>query len=231
MEKLKCKVVMLTQEKSKFFNVPLYTMNDVHVLRGSGSYSQEHCLPQHLYFTSNKPLKKGDLTIFMGKVDRVKEEPKSNATSIVLEKAGLIFDRDQRSKIEASTDETLGVPLIGFPFVKKYVEKNGNINEVCLDQYMETTYKYGMDSSEDKVQTRADGTVIISKAAVEKNDLDVKEILDIIIGEADIRGIELKFYRRNLEGAAQTIYKRMTGEITRKMKLNSSEDYLEFEDQ
>jgi hypothetical protein len=65
-------------------------------------------------------------------------------------------------KVLATTDSSLGLPLIGQPFLEKYVEKQGKIDEVmiemeCLRRISDTEHEYGV-----KVRT-SDKTVIIGK--------------------------------------------------------------------
>lgn len=79
------------------------------------SYTQ-----QHLYICSNKEIKANDW--FINKItDKVKQRTPAYI-SIVGDK-----------KIEASTDKSLGLPEPSIDFIRKYIELQGNIEEVMVE--------------------------------------------------------------------------------------------------
>lgn len=101
--------------------------------------------PYYLYITSDEEIKEGDYSIVFGKVDKVITANK-DATSVVFENAGLLFDRKSFPKIIATNDSKLNetdryngkawddlLPYIPNYFINKYVESNGEIVEVFVE--------------------------------------------------------------------------------------------------
>lgn len=94
-------------------------------LSSTGSYSEFHYNKQHLYFTSSEEIKVGDWSI-VTYLDTNKQEAVYNTAG------GIIAE-----KVIATTDKSLGLPLIPQSFIEEYVKSSGEIKEVeLLPDYM-----------------------------------------------------------------------------------------------
>lgn len=115
--------------------------------------------PQHLHFTSKREIKEGDWCIYTHKSGHK-----------IIFKYSLFEDafEDQSFrtyKIEATTDSSLNLPLISQSFVEKYVQKQGDIDEIEIDMDYVPGFRIEADPMVhgEKVKTRPDGTVIVHK--------------------------------------------------------------------
>lgn len=83
------------------------------------AYSLDTGRYQHLYLTSSREIKEGESYYDKerGVIDR----------AFYTFKSGLI-----RRKVEATTDKSLGLPLIPQSFIEEYVQKQGNIDKVKI---------------------------------------------------------------------------------------------------
>lgn len=174
--KLRCNVVMLsTEEKAEEF---VKTKNricfDSHLKELTiVSYPNRHrMLPQHLYFTSKREIKEGDNMLLKNNHPKGRlrkcfyiEEDQLMIDNPKDENRGYGFCKHEEVwKIEATTDQSLGLPLIPQSFVEKYVEKRGNIKEVMIEMEYLPGYRIEADPMVhgEKVKVRKDGTVICS---------------------------------------------------------------------
>ena len=135
MDKLKCKVVMLKSEHLSKDDKPVickYNNNFLEI-----DYEPllvKDPVAQHLYFISDREIKEGDWFIDVTR-DTYKKPflcdlgPTNN---FILTK-NINFPIEGCKKIEATTDSSLGLPLIGKSFIEKYVEKQGTIKEVMIE--------------------------------------------------------------------------------------------------
>jgi len=118
MEKLKCKVVMLSATKA---NQPTFMIHKES--GGSLRYVNTTAITsnnQHLYLTSDREIKKGDWCIYPNNIVGKLSHPYDGET---------LYNSKQ---IEATTDATLELPLIPQSFIEEYVAKQGKIDEVMI---------------------------------------------------------------------------------------------------
>ena len=180
MEKLKCRVIMLlTENESNLFiktNSVLPLEFNIHLpLTGIKYKGWKY---QHLYFISDREIKEGDWFIFQNleirkciDVDGKFINCRSNSST----KDFTSVHSDFCSKIEASTDPSLNLPLIPQSFIEEYVAKQGKIDEAMI----EMTGRDHPDYPFFKVpKTCKDNTVIISPV---KDSFTRGEVLDLLI--------------------------------------------------
>lgn len=120
--------------------------------------------PQHLYFICDDELKENDW--FISDVPEPNEVLKCKGfgdyNSVYSDE--LSTHKMNCFKIVATTDESLGLPLIPQSFVEDYVEAKGEIGQVKIK--MELTnhgYEKGKVDHEYKIETNSDNKVIIHK--------------------------------------------------------------------
>jgi hypothetical protein len=86
----------------------------------------------HLYIISNKEIKEGDWTIYSSIATNGQQRVLQNVFGVLGSVIGTpAFIKQNCFKIEASTDKSLGLPLIPEGFVRKYCESP--IEEVMVD--------------------------------------------------------------------------------------------------
>ena len=102
----------------------------------------------HLYFTSDDELQKGDKMMMNGSIIR---EVKINALSKIVCTLNGTHSTAVCKKIVATTDESLGLPLIPESFVENYVKSNGQIKETAINCGKYGTPKVTLDTDEDFV--------------------------------------------------------------------------------
>lgn len=152
MKKLKCKVIMLPQpqQRSDFTILSKQLSNGKLVLSNGRIFGE--VIPQHLYFISDRGSKKGEWTLFGnslngelkdfigGKPIKAKYDYGSNG----------IYN----FKIEATTDKSLGLPIIPESFVEEFVKHQCKSAEVYIkmndaldipDQYIPENSKGPID--------------------------------------------------------------------------------------
>jgi hypothetical protein len=150
MKKLKCKVVMLPTEKSM-----LVKPNKLSNLDGSGQlfiphfeyksvrgYTSDLILTaQHLYLVSDREIKKGDWFIVQlyditsTPMKLSLEQVKTITDEIWVNQSSIVTCRhiENCSRVEATTDPSLNLPLIPQSFIEEYVSKQGKIEEVYIE--------------------------------------------------------------------------------------------------
>lgn len=161
-----CNVVMLPTEKASQV-VLAGTINPI--LDFYGGYRRvkptREYHQQHLYIITNDEIKEGDY--FYADEYHTPEKAYNMESPLVNG-----FIQDHCKKIIASTDYTLGLPLIPEGFVKKYVELQGKIDKVMVEYWDYIKEDEDWDDnigaiSHDihivKLKTRRDNTIIISK--------------------------------------------------------------------
>lgn len=160
------KVVMLPTEKASKIAIDGYNYTKIYCRKDDISTSLSSGKNQHLYITSDEDIKGGDYLIFalMSPNPTVGIVPNGMSDYTIF-----------KNKIVATTDKSLGLPLIhdSFlpPFVKSYNEGK-TITEIDLEieHFEECEVK-------EKIKVRSDNTVIIhqSKTYTQK---EVDELLD-----------------------------------------------------
>ena len=156
------------------------------------SYRKE-CLRQHLYFVSDREIKGN---VYMDKY---------NNLIVLTHEERKQFDSEIRSlwlkkmyfNVEASTDETLGSPLIPQTFLEKYVEKKGDIKDVMLEmvQTVVNTGEGGYDYFTIKI--RPDNSVIVHKVKENWTKEEIKQI------GLEIMNLGMKVRENQLAGFTQ----------------------------
>ncbi len=117
---LKVQVIMLpTTNKRDKSNLFKRTNGEVQYINWD-VLDREDWKPQHLYFTSSEPMIKDDWLV------------NTNAMEINRFVAGASINKGL-SKIIATSDVSLGLPLIPESFIKSYVESQGSIKEVEIN--------------------------------------------------------------------------------------------------
>lgn len=156
METLKCKKVMLPTEKAS----PLVYNNvqeGLFCVGGKGILAKHRmgdCTNQHLYFISNREIKKGDCAMIIN----INDPNYGYTVRISCESNLNIY-----AKVESSTDSDLHVPLIPQSFLEKFVEKQGAIDEILIEMFERFLY---IDEDMKKItewvpKVRKDNTVIV----------------------------------------------------------------------
>lgn len=216
--KLKCKVIAIEAEKDCYSNLVLNkSSKELSLLAG---YIKENPAykPKHLYFVSDEKVKEGDWFIYRNKLYNEFKESVTPSVTTYIRKYPNNEVHEQFSevylsyckKIVATTDISLGLPLIGNAFIAKYIKFKGDIDEVMLnvESYTETTYDGGIDISYPvkKVSVRDDNTVIISpvKSSWNRNEVlylieqAMKEGVNLTLRKEEFNEVHSKFLTDNL---------------------------------
>lgn len=162
--KLKCKVVMLPTEKA----VNLYKHKDKGLMLLAPLKHEINCYNgsnQHLYFTSDREISVGDLSLWKSEIVR--------ATSSLLTVG---------QRIEATTDPTLELPLIPQSFIEKFVEKQGEIKEVMVEMCDRALYDSPHVTG---ISVRKDHTVICSPVKDTWTREEVEELFLQFVKDCD----------------------------------------------
>lgn len=123
-------------------------------------------IEQHLYLTSKEEIKEGDVWIENQKYC-------SNAVPI----RHLVKDRFNQ-KVIATTDKSLGLPLIGESFIKQWVKSNGTIESVELgvETVIINRSRLSLPNiTKERIKTTQDNCVIIHQE--EKKMYSMEEVL------------------------------------------------------
>lgn len=216
--KLKCQVVILpTAEKASPSN--LYLRNNKELQYGFKKETLTSKQPQHLYFVSEREIKEDDWVLcdermhilsdpeyWIGKVKKIKN-------NWIFVEEGQGENPEWTKKIEASTDPSLGLPLIPQSFIKKYVKKQGNIKKVMIEAENKTFFFSNCFSSDSiiaseglidtsiettTIKTRPDNTCIVSKVKDTYMREEVIELLnrygayciDNVINSGFVKGVK-----------------------------------------
>jgi len=131
-----CKVIMLPTDKSRLV---VFTKENCLQLAVAGLREDSLFIPQHIYLVSQDEIKEGDLYY----------KPSDNTIRPYRYTKTPINQYGGRAKVVASTDSSLGLPMIPDYFIQKYVEKNGAIVAIDLLTYPQDSVN--MDSG--KVET------------------------------------------------------------------------------
>lgn len=112
MNKLLCKVVLLANSSKP--QKPYLWTNIDELKRG-----------HHLYLISDREIKEGDWFVLKNKdvYQHIEGQLPSRYTEL-------------RSRIEATTDKSLGLALIPHSFIEEYIQKQGNVDRVCIRMSM-----------------------------------------------------------------------------------------------
>ena len=127
-----CAVVMLSSP-----NTATYVWKDYKLNLTAKENPNSNRLYQHLYFTSNDKIKKGDW--MLKRADSCSNRLRQcygiyeNVHLLTDEKGIGMCMREEMAKIIASTNKLLGLPSIPESFLKNFVESNGKIDKVRLD--------------------------------------------------------------------------------------------------
>lgn len=159
--------------------------------------------PQNIYILSDEEIKEGDFIIYPAKRGVLRDERDvlgvTRVETIYFYKGTkfLTHNNDKNKavsayckKIIASTDKLLNLSEPSQSFIEKYVSEynKGNVIEwvnVEYEEYTETTYEYGIDSSVpiSKLKVRPDNTIIIhpikDSYTREEAILKCKELVDL----------------------------------------------------
>lgn len=142
----KCKIVMLpTNEKAKMGDLALSKTGVLNIVKNTDWLNLYQPIKQELYFLSNEKIKEGDWYY-----NTVRKEVML-CESKIEEESNKLFPQYAK-KVIATTNNSLNLPFIPQSFIIKYIEeynKGNKIQWVMVDyeEYTETTYKYGIDSS------------------------------------------------------------------------------------
>jgi len=171
--KRKCKVIMLPTKKAIDFCIGKNNGELSIMTRGKCGnkvfevgFKESNCnqVPQHLYLVSKEKIKEGDWCL-----------DKRDNTIFKAAKLMHKYYMPNFSKIEATTDPSLNLPLIPQSFIEKYVEKEGKIDEVNIKLRLLGNYFINPDK-ESIVETRcSDNTCIISKVQDTFNKEDMEK--------------------------------------------------------
>jgi len=187
MEQLKCKVVMLPTEKATS-HISMRNDNSGGVPYGTLQYADKlstidktnlRWTSQHLYLVSNRAIEKGNDFLVNGCVLKCKYIKKSvygtGFFNIIVDFFGLEHHETVCERVEASSNKKLNLPLLPIPFLKKYVEKQGNIKDVLIEM---GRYCSDYDDVEGWLApvTRSDNTVILDKVRDNWKLEDIREL-------------------------------------------------------
>lgn len=182
---LPCKVVMIATEKTG--NI-LKSNSDGEIMWSSIPTLPDVALtPQHLYFVSEQEIKE---------VEWVFNKNTQSIYRIV--KRPII---EGEVKIIATTDPSLGLPLIGQPFVEAYVKAQGKIKEVNLE-LIKREDDSDMPNHGLRIisypATRPDGTVIVHQSKTYTRE-EVERIVGLAFDAAKHEAITTtQFIEENL---------------------------------
>lgn len=133
----KCNVVLLPQNKKGWDKGEIITLSptELDIAKADSSSGLYNTVApdnfvyqaQHLYFCSDDEIKEGDWFINI-----ITNRIFGPATYADVENRR--DGKDYMVKVVASTDSSLGLPLIPQSFLQEYVRSNGNIKEVWLEQ-------------------------------------------------------------------------------------------------
>lgn len=162
MKMLKVKVLLLnTKNISK-----LWSYKERNLYYNQANFNDiDETIYKHLYLTSNKEIKKNDYFICNKTImQAVRNYDKSENLEI--------------NKIEATTDKSLELPLIPESFIKKYIEKQGQVNEIMIEieEFGGQIINNELKSITTTIKTRNDNTVIIHKIKDSWNKEELKQI-------------------------------------------------------
>lgn len=132
--KVKCKVVMLPTDN------PNYSANNANQLgkykngtllfcKGFDKEIESIYQPQHLYIVSNEKIKEGGY-VYIGNIE---ENPFNSFVEIITDKSNINIANELGFKVIASTDKSLGLPLVSEDFIKAYCKVEGKIDDVMVE--------------------------------------------------------------------------------------------------
>ena len=158
-DELKCKVVMLPTNKAKKVG-DITKLNGergtLYIVKEGKIHLHEICTPQYLYFISKREIKEGDYGITSGGyIFKCNYCNEGDLGFIPLQddvycNTQSYFDYVSCSKVEATTDTSLNIPLIGTSFIEKFVEKQGKIEEVMIEMN-QIEIKQSIDRYDDNI--------------------------------------------------------------------------------
>lgn len=179
-------VVLLEQKGEVDFTTQTLWLNSMgqllHTHTSPRHQSELGLIPQQLYlvlkFDADSPaisnLTKGDFSIVWGQPDQVKDAL-DGATSIVFEKNSLLFGRYSFPKIIATTNQSLGLPLIDAGFLNDYTA-DYNDGKFIFDTYIETEYFDRNVIGVSRVKKTESGHCIASRVKSLWDENEIKEI-------------------------------------------------------
>lgn len=189
--KKRCSIVVLpTKNPSKIFldSNGIFNVGSEHL-----TYNSDVVKAQHLYIYSDCKLKNNDYSLVLNKIDKVKDV-KNDATSIRFDIHGLMFDKNTYPKIIASTDTTLGLPLIPINFIDVYIEKYNNDNKITeLDLEFDCDHIQMPNKIIDVVKIDSKGYINILEIQNE-NTKNMKQDFSKKRNELDLRTFPQCFY-------------------------------------
>lgn len=140
--KLKCKVIILprTQGSGTYGDIIKDERGDMRLWLNQGeAFNDYFHKAQHLYFVSERPIKEDDWFLDVTSVvkcirrDINTTGSKNPIINSLYDASGAEwFSDDAIGKIEATTDKSLGLPLIPQSFIERYVSEQGRIEFVTI---------------------------------------------------------------------------------------------------
>lgn len=172
-------------------NVLSYLTDEEDIVKANGYFKAE---PYHLYFLSNEGSDEGEWTVFTDVLNETIEA--YNRPTIAK------YDYAQNGlynfKVVASSDSTLGLPLISKWFIKEFINSNGEIKEAYLEfKFVTAKHINGRFQSIWDLKTNANNEVI--HYTEEGEDLQLY-IQDMGYPELPEREVEFKVIDRTPGG-------------------------------
>jgi len=171
-----CKVIMLpTKDRSSL------GVNENQIPNGRYDPAVYH-EAQHLYLVSEREIKEGDWCIYPNRIIGKLSHPYDGKTFI------------NSKKIEATTDPSLGLPVIPQSFIEEYVAKQGNVKEVMVEMMNDEVFVYDE-------QSERNNTIIISpvKESWTREEVRILLKLAVIVWTKNISEEEIdKWINENL---------------------------------
>jgi len=149
-QEITAQVVMLPQDKEGWDEDDILSDSECHLK--IATYDRETCLedwtPQHLYFTTDEPIKEGDW--YTWKDGTIRKSTRDNKPR----------PDCNGYKVVASTDPTLGLPTIPTTWIRdEYVPSNGSIKEVRLE--LEFNHALKSMATESRIKLTPNNEVVI----------------------------------------------------------------------
>lgn len=182
MKELKCRVVMLPANKKMIdpgdlciHNGPSHEkIGSTLIIAKQGTKNLDEELnreavslgwyvPQHLYITGNLPITEGDYVLYNKSVVKVAKVWEDGTYEVSDEfTTWLMTDScsTYNIKVVATTDSSLNLPSIPYPFLEQYVNTNGSIREVNIEMEEQVVRFTSYDSYGDVEMMKGTGRYV-----------------------------------------------------------------------
>ena len=129
--KKNCQVLMLLTNTNNYSKGDIIKLREDKLVIADYNMQYANNSSANLYFTSNEVIKEGDWYIYDNRVFQSEGQDYNGTFNLVLHRGGWT-KASLCTKVIATTDKSLNLPIIPQSFVEEYVKSNGEIKEVPI---------------------------------------------------------------------------------------------------